>query len=119
MKIILDTNFLIDCVRFNINFKTELAGNELFVVEPSLIELNKIVKRGTKESRLAKIALEIVYKDVSIRVIKTEDYVDESLLSYSKKGYAIATHDRILKKKLKELRAKIIYTRQKKYLVVE
>jgi rRNA-processing protein FCF1 len=118
MKVILDTNFLIDCMRFNIDIKTELAGNELFVSESILFEIEKIIERGTKESFLAKLALDFIKKN-NFKVLESEENVDESLISYSKQGYTIATHDRTLKTKLKKAGAKIIYIRQKRYLVVE
>ncbi len=118
MKIILDTNFLIDCIRFKIDLKSELAGNELFVLDSVIFEIGKIAKRRTKESALAKLALEFVAKN-NFKILETSKKdADESLLTYSRE-YAIATHDRALKNKLKKAGAKIIYIRQKKYLVVE
>jgi rRNA-processing protein FCF1 len=117
MKIILDTNFLIDSIRFKVDLKSELAGNELFVLDAVIFEIGKIVKRGIKESVLARLALEFIAKN-NFKVLETDKKnADESLLAYSK-DYAIATHDRALKNKLKKLGAKIIYIRQKKYLVV-
>jgi rRNA-processing protein FCF1 len=119
MKIILDTNFLIDCIRFNINIKSELVGNELFVLDLEKFEMEKIIERGTKESKLAKTALEFVNKN-KIKILESgEKDVDESLIKYSKEGYVIATHDRVLKNKLKKSVSKIIFIRQKKYLVIE
>lgn len=118
MKIILDTNFLIDCIRFKTDLRTELAGNELFVLDSVIFEIGKIAKRGTKESSFAKLALEFIAKN-NFKILETDKKdADESLLAYSKE-YAIATHDRVLKNKLKKTGAKIIYIRQKKYLVVE
>ena len=118
MKIILDTNFLIDCLRFNIDIKAELAGNELFVSKSILFEIEKIKERGTKESSLAKLALDFINKN-NFKILEFEDDVDESLVLYSKHGYVIATHDKTLKNRLKKEKAKIIYIRQKKYLVTE
>jgi hypothetical protein len=119
MKIILDTNFLIDSIRFNIDLKSELSGNDVFVLDAVIFEIEKIVKRGTKESSLAKLALEFINEN-NIKQLKAEENsVDESLISYSKQGYAIATHDRALKTKLKKAGAKLIYIRQKRYLVTE
>ena len=118
MKIILDTNFLVDCVRFKVDLKSELAGNELFVLDSVIFELEKISKRGTKESSLARLALDFINKN-NLKILETgRKDADESLIRHSKE-YAIATHDRVLKNKLKKLGAKIIYIRQKKYLVVE
>jgi len=118
MKIILDTNFLIDCLRFNIDIKAELAGNELFVSKSILFEIEKITERGNKESSLAKKALDFI-KESNINILESENNVDESLITYSRQGYVIATHDRELKARLKKAGAKIIYIRQKRYLVTE
>jgi len=119
MKIILDTNFLIDSLRFSVGIKTELAQNEIFILDGSIIEIEKIAKRKTKESALAKIALEYIAKN-NIKILEAKERdVDKSLISYSSQGYAIATHDSALKNKLKKLNAKVIFIRQKKYVVIE
>jgi rRNA-processing protein FCF1 len=118
MKIILDTNFLIDCIRFKIDIKKELAGEEMFVLDSVIFEIGKIAKRGTKESALAKLTLEFIAKN-NIKILETDKKdADESLIEYSK-DYAIATHDRVLKNKLKKVGAKIIYIRGFKKLVME
>ncbi|NIO44234.1 MAG: hypothetical protein GTN36_01605 [Candidatus Aenigmarchaeota archaeon] len=119
MKIILDTNFLIDCIRFKIDLKSELRGDKLFVLDSVVFEIEKVMERGTKESTLAKLALDFINRN-KIKVLKSkEKNTDEALVSYSKKGYVIATHDKVLKNKLKKTNAKLIYIRQKKYLVSE
>ncbi|MEM5778428.1 MAG: hypothetical protein QXD43_02305 [Candidatus Aenigmatarchaeota archaeon] len=118
MKIILDTNFLIDCIRFKIDISSELLGNELFVLNTIIFEIEKITKRGTKESALAKIALEFIKRN-KIKILNTNKETDNALIDFSKQGYVIATHDKALKSKLKKIRAKIIYIRQKKYLVID
>jgi rRNA-processing protein FCF1 len=38
-------------------------------------------------------------------------------LSYAKKGYVIATQDKILKDKIKKVKGKLAVIRQKKYVV--
>ena len=119
MKIILDTNFLIDCLRFNVDIKSELSGNEIFILDGSIFEIEKIAKRKTKESALARIALEFIAKN-NIKILHADEKdVDESLIAYSSQGYAIATHDSKLRNKLKKLNAKVIFIRQKKYVVIE
>ena len=119
MKIILDTNFLIDCIRFKIDVKSELAGNELFVLDSIVFEIEKITKRRTKESSLAKLALDYI-KRKDLKTFKSkEKNTDMSLLNYSKKGYVIATHDRVLKNKIKKIGKKVIFIRQKRYVVFE
>jgi rRNA-processing protein FCF1 len=112
MKIILDTNFLMDVLRFKIDIRCELAGNELFMLKSEIFELRQIKERGSKDSKLAGVALEFSKSVKMLEPIQAK--VDDSLVSYSKVGYAIATHDRKLKEKLKGSR--IIYVRQKRYL---
>lgn len=119
MKVILDTNFLIDCIRFKIDIESELMGNEMFVLESIIFEIEKITKRGTKESSLAKLALDYI-KRKGLKILKSKEKItDVSLLKYSKKGYTIATQDKILRDKLKKGGEKVIYIRQKKYVVFE
>jgi len=117
MRVILDTNFLIDCLRFKIDL-SELAGNELFVTDSIVFETEKITKRRAKESSLANLALEFINGN-KLKILESEGNTDDSLIKYSKKGYAIATNDRALKAKLKKAGAKLIYIRQKRYLVEE
>ncbi|NIM47354.1 MAG: hypothetical protein GTN40_04340 [Candidatus Aenigmarchaeota archaeon] len=119
MKIILDTNFLIDCIRFRIDLKSELRGNELFVLDSIIFEIEKITERKTKESSIAKLALDYI-KRKHLKILKLkEKNTDLSLLNYSKRGYAIATHDRVLKNKIKKAGGKVIFIRQKRYVVFE
>ncbi len=114
MKIIaLDTNFLIYCVKFRIDFFSEIKricnfSYKIVVLDSTLNELEKV---KPKELRLIKKFLE------KIEIIKSEkDYVDEDLISLSKKGFIIATQDLELKKQLKK---PYIIIRQKKYLRLE
>lgn len=119
MNIILDTNFVVDAFRFNVDVKSELAGNDLFVLDANMFEIEKIAKRKTKEAALARMALDFV-RGNDIKVLKSiERETDDSLISYSKEGYAIATHDRALKAKLKKTGAKVVFIRQRKYVVIQ
>jgi rRNA-processing protein FCF1 len=118
MKILLDTNFLIDIVRFKIDL-SELKGNELFLDEAVVKELKRISRRNSKDSASAKMAL-VVLQAKGLKVLKSkEKEADLSLLERAKAGYAVATQDLELKRKLRKAGAKIIYIRQKKYLVKE
>lgn len=118
MKIILDTNFLIDLIRWKIEW-VELRGHELFILDSNIEELKRIAKRGTKESLLAKIAL-MLLEGKGLKMLESkEKETDLSLLEYSKKGYAIATQDIALKNKIKSESGKVIYIRQKKYIEID
>jgi len=119
MKIILDTNFLMAINKFKIDVFSELRGNDLFTLDTVIEELEKISHGKSKDSISAKIALEL-RKKKGLKVLKSkEKETDLSLLGYAKKGYVIATQDKILKDKLKKNRRRIIFIRQKKYVVFE
>ena len=108
--IILDTNFLIYCAKYRIDFFSEidrlcLFHDKITVLDRTIQELEKV---KPKELNLIKKYIE------KIEVIKAkETYVDEDLISLSKQGCIIATQDLELKNKLK---GPIIVIRQKKYL---
>jgi rRNA-processing protein FCF1 len=110
MKVILDTNFLIDCSKFHIDYQQELKEHDLFVLSQTLNELEKLINQ--KKAKYSKLALEIL-QEKGIKILKTTKtgLVDDILVDM--KGYAIATNDAELKKRLK---TKIFTIRQKKYI---
>lgn len=111
-KIILDTNFILSCLNFKIDFISEIerlldSKYELSIFEGTLKEL--------EEKKLGKLALDII-KNKNIKVINSKNsYVDEDILSL-KDGCIIATNDKNLIKKLK---LPIIRIKQKKYLILQ
>jgi rRNA-processing protein FCF1 len=119
MKTVLDTNFMVDCVRFKIDLEKELAGNELFITDSIRFELGVIAKKRTRHSGLAKTALEYIERK-SLKTLGSDDKeTDLSLLRLSKDGYAIATNDRALRVSIKKQGGKVMFIRQKKYVVLE
>ena len=119
MKIILDTNFLIDAIRFKIDIFSELAGYDLYILDSIVNELKIVEKRGTSESNLAKLALKLL-STKDLKALKPiERKTDESLLAYSQQNYAIATQDSLLRHLIKEKKGKLVYIRQGKYVVIE
>jgi len=119
MKVLLDTNFLIAANRFKVDIFLELKGNEMFVTEPVLDELEKISRKKSKDSKAAKMSLELIEERGIEALESKERETDLSLLEYGKSGYSVATQDKILRGKLKKAGAKIIYIRQKKYVMLE
>jgi rRNA-processing protein FCF1 len=121
MKVILDTNFLVDLARFKIDLEeipTLLQEPVDFIVLSSTIqELKKIEKNKGKLGSLAKFALEII-KLKQIKVLEEKESPDKAFLSIADKNTIIATNDSKLRKKLKKLGIKTIYLRAKKYLEV-
>ena len=110
MKIILDTNFLIDCAKYHLDYCSELRGHKLYTLDRVVLELEKLIKQ--KKGIHAKLALQIL-KEKPVKILKTKDkgHVDDILVNME--GYAIATNDLNLKKRLK---TKVFTIRQKKYI---
>lgn len=95
---------------------------KLYIIDKTINELDNIIKKKSgKTKQAAKFAKELIEKK-KIRKIKTEDNnndVDREILNLVKKeDYIIATQDKILKAKLKQLNKKIIILRQKNYLLL-
>lgn len=121
-KIILDTNFLLIPAQFKVDIFSEIQRiadfkYQLFVLDKTLDELNKIIKQQKgRHKAAAKLALALI-KNKKVKTIKTssEKYVDDLLVEYSKKGAIIATQDLGLKNRLKK---PYIILKQKKYLAL-
>ncbi|MBI2507720.1 hypothetical protein HYV89_02095 [Candidatus Woesearchaeota archaeon] len=111
MRIILDTNFLINCAKFHIDYCEQLKEHRIYTLDAVVRELEKLIKQ--KKAKHAKLALQIL-RQKQIKIIKTENQDDVDSLLISFKGYAIATADRELKNKLKG--KKIFVIRQKKFI---
>ncbi|HIH25370.1 hypothetical protein J4476_01430 [Candidatus Woesearchaeota archaeon] len=108
--IILDTNFLIYCAKYKIDFFTEIDRICLFPYKIKILDttIKELEKVKPKELGLIKKLI------IRIEIIKAqESYVDTELIRLSKEGYIIATEDNLLKKQLKD---GIITVRQMKYL---
>lgn len=111
-KIILDTNFILSCLNFKIDFISEIKrianlNYTLHIFKGTLNELE-----GKKLEKLAKD----IIKKKNIKVINSKNsYVDKDILNL-KGNYIIATNDKSLIKKLK---LPIIRIKQKKYLIIQ
>ncbi len=101
MKILLDTNFLIECSKKRINFFSELAGSEFFTIQSVVEELSAIADGKTKDAKFATAAKNILGKlKFQPEPEKTEGDADASLLEFSKKNFIVATQDRALREKI-------------------
>ena len=108
-KIILDTNFILSCLNFKIDFITEtkklFPDSELFIMEGTLHEL--------KNKKLGNLALQII-EDKKIKSIPSGKYVDNAILSLEG-DYIVASNDREL---IDKLEFPVIRIKQKKYLIL-
>jgi rRNA-processing protein FCF1 len=119
MKILLDTNFLMGVAQFKIDIFRELKGHELSTLNGVIRELRKHAEGEGKRAQAAEFALKLV-KSKGLKVLYSKEKdTDKAIAGYARKGYAVATQDRLLRTKSKKVGATVIYIRQKRYLVVE
>jgi len=119
MKVILDTNFLIDCIRFRIDIKDELSGNELYVLDAVMFEIDKLTETQTEEASLARMVSEFINKNEIMVLESKSKNTDKALVAFAREGYAIATQDKGLKDKVKRLGGRVFYIRQQSYVAFE
>lgn len=116
MKILIDTNMFLAVKSLDV-FSALRKHGTLATVSPCVKELERIAKSRKRSASAAKIALSLLKKN-RVRVIKARKPADPALVSYGKKGFAVATNDRKLIKALKNNGIKVIRLRQKKLVVV-
>lgn len=121
-KIFLDTNFLIDVVRFKINLEEieeidSLLGSYKLVVPTAVLdELEKISKTKKSERNFALLALKLVEK-FSVEK-STKKNADSDLIAKADENSLVATNDSKLRKILKSKGIKTIYLRSRKHLEI-
>ena len=118
MRILLDTNMLLDAIKFHVDVVSEAQKfGRPFTLNACIHELERISKGRSKEAMQAKIALALA---MALPVAKAEGSADRAILSYSTKHRcSVATNDKKLIKALKSKGIEIIRLRQKRYLVEE
>ncbi len=120
MRVLLDTNFLIDAVKFKIDLREidELVGkNELAVLSSVVRELVRISKGSSGVSRYARVVLNLM-KEQKMKVLKSEMIPDNAMLELSDENTLVATNDIELRKRLKAIGRKTIYLKSKKHLAI-
>jgi rRNA-processing protein FCF1 len=100
MEVILDTNFLISCVRKKIDFIDELEGMGFKVVVPKEVfeEMKDLKFKVGPETNVAMgIAVDMIEKK-GIKKIKLGGKVDVKLIAKGREGVYIATLDNEIKR---------------------
>jgi len=112
-QVILDTNFILACVKQKIDFFDKLELNYKIIIPKQVIAELKRIKHPQKE-----IALKILSKKKFSKIDLEINYVDKGLTRYAKAhpSAIIATLDRELKKKIKN--KKMIIRERKRLGVV-
>jgi len=110
-KVILDTSFILTCIRQKIDFFEELTcmGIKILIPKQVLVELEGVDKTG--------LSLKILGANNYIKIdLKTKN-VDEGIIKYANKNsdFFVATLDKGIKKKIEN---SLVVIREKKRLEV-
>lgn len=101
MEVILDTNFVVSCVKKKIDFLNELEGMGFKVLLPK--EVFEEIKDLRQDSSLAdrtaaNVAIEMFAKRKIKNVTLGDKQVDEGLIEFGKRGAYIASLDAVIKR---------------------
>lgn len=103
MKVILDSSFIISCVKRKIDFISELEekGFEVLLAKEVLQELKDLRLNVSHDERKAiDIAEEFFRKRKFKKIALGQDRVDVGLIHKGKSGYYIATLDAAIKREV-------------------
>ena len=121
-QVVLDTNFILTCVKQKIDFFNEIRfmGFDVIIPEEVLSEIKKVADSGKKLHlrNNAKLTLKILEKNKFKKVqLKTKN-VDKGLLKIAEKNknVIIATFDRDVKRKIKK--PKLVIREKKKLEII-
>ena len=124
-KIILDTNILMIPGQYKIDIFSEIKRIcqfefELYAIDKSMIELDRIIENGKVKDKTAKISKQLIIQK-GVKIIPSEKgHVDNIILSLAKEDdYVVATLDKELKRRLRTEGIRIITLRKWKYLMFE
>ena len=101
MEVILDTNFIISCVKHKIDFISELEGRGFKVLLPKEVfeEIKDLRLNSDHETKVAvEIALELLKKRKVKGIGLGKKRTDEGLIEMGKKGAYIATLDATIRR---------------------
>ncbi|MFB6088632.1 MAG: PIN domain-containing protein [Candidatus Aenigmatarchaeota archaeon] len=125
LKIFIDTNMFLVPGQFGVDIFSEFdrlidRRYELYTLESVLEELESLIDKSDRDSKNAKLALDMINSEGIKIVGEGDNYVDERLMYYAKEdNTVIATNDGELIRKLKEDNTDIIRLRKNKKLVIE
>ncbi|OGI15430.1 hypothetical protein A3K63_01770 [Candidatus Micrarchaeota archaeon RBG_16_49_10] len=121
MRVILDTNFLTLPAQFKVDIFGEIGmllegGYQLYIMEGTVAELERLAGSQKEDAKAAKIALRML-ETRGVKVLPSkESYVDDAILEAADGETIVATNDRKLIKKLKDKSIKVIFLRGKNRL---
>jgi rRNA-processing protein FCF1 len=104
-KVLLDTNFILSCIRKKIDFFNDLkfCGFKILIPAEIIVELEKISKTGGKKfQEESKIALNLIKQNDFEKINLNTKNVDNGIVKIAGENeeYIIATLDREIKSKI-------------------
>jgi rRNA-processing protein FCF1 len=121
-KVLLDTNFILTCIREKIDFFEDLnlMGLKIVIPKEVILEIEKIIesKKKLRFKSEARLAEKILSKNKFQKLSLNDSYVDKGIIKFSKENpfVLIGTLDRELKKKLKS--GKVVIRAKKKLGII-
>ena len=120
-RVLLDTNFLLVPFQCGVDIFAELerlldVEYEIIIPAPVVRELERLVEKGGREARNARSAMELVK---GVKVLEMGGDADTALLTSAAGDTVICTNDKLLRERVRQKRAPVIYMRQKRYLVLD
>ncbi len=115
MEVLLDSSFILSCVKKGIDFMSQLEEQGFIVKVPSeVIDELKDLRLETRHVEREAIAVALaIFENRNVKKMKLgKRKVDEGLIEHGKKGYYIATLDRDIKRRIPH--AVVIFDAQKK-----
>ncbi len=127
LNVIMDSSFLFVPAQFNIDIFGELEKTLNRRFEPIILSLTykellkKAESKSTKQRKQATIALKFAQgcRRFNVEESPREPHDDALVRVAHQMKWAVATNDRILRRKLRNLNLPVIYLRQKTRLAVE
>ncbi|MFH0829791.1 MAG: hypothetical protein V1887_01350 [Candidatus Aenigmatarchaeota archaeon] len=119
MKVVMDTSFLVTCVKWKIDWFKQLEEHRLYIIPDVEDELVKLSRGKSKDAESARIALvRLEHTDVLPQPANVKG-TDNALLELAKEGYCIATQDIGLKERIAKAGGHTVFIRQRKFVVTE
>jgi rRNA-processing protein FCF1 len=119
MEVILDTSFIVSCIKKKIDFIAELEGMGFKVLLPKEVveEIKDLRLNSEHATKVAvEIALELFKKGKIKGMTLGRKQVDEGLIDFGKKGAYIATLDTAIKRVIPN---RIVISEQSNALEIE
>lgn len=121
-KIVLDTSFLLAVFQLKLDIFSEIARlcdfpYQLYVLDRSLDELEKLIKTSSLPQKKAAIFAQKIVASGKIQVLQTNETRSVDDILADKTECIVATIDGGLKRRIKAKCGRMITVRQKKYLI--